>query len=211
MKHPKALLVFFSTLFGFNIQVVSANDVSPWMVRFRVQHVSPANKSTAIHGLAEENAMHISKKTQPEMDLSYFFTPNLAAEFALNHPEKHHLRVNRVGEVGNFKYFSPILSLQYHINPHGDFKPYLGVGMAHTRFSSVKLHAPDKTSISLGGHHHTGPVIGVGFDYRISQNLYFNMDAKKSSVRADMSANNASFGSFKINPTIVSVGLGLRF
>lgn len=211
MKHSQALFVFISVLFAVNAQATPTSDTSPWMVRFRAQYVAPANKSTAIHGLAAEaNAVHVNKKGIPELDASYFLTQNLAAEFALNHPEKHKMSVNGLRNVGSFKYFSPTLSLQYHINPHGDFKPYLGLGVNHTRFSSVKLHTADGTPISLVGHH-TRPVVGAGFDYRLSQNLYLNLDAKKSIIRGDMSTNNSTHGSLKINPTIVGIGLGLRF
>ena len=60
--------------------------------------------------------MHVSSKTIPEIDISYFFTPNIAAELILTYPQKHDVTLDG-NNIGTFKHLPPTLSLQYHFMP----------------------------------------------------------------------------------------------
>jgi outer membrane protein len=60
----------------------------PWMVRVRAVNLDSANKDSTGLGLS------INNKWMPEVDVSYFFTPNIAAELVLTYPQKHDLRAN---------------------------------------------------------------------------------------------------------------------
>ena len=105
----------------------------PWMVRARAVHLDSANKDSTPLGLTVNN------KTIPEVDVSYFFTPNVAAELILTVPQKHTLRAGGAA-IGSLKHLPPTLLLQYHFNTSG-IKPYVGAGLNYTRFSSVKAPA----------------------------------------------------------------------
>jgi len=54
----------------------------PWMVRLRAVRVN-----TDHGGAAGDAGVKVSSKTIPEVDVSYFFTPNLAAELILTYPQ----------------------------------------------------------------------------------------------------------------------------
>ena len=53
----------------------------PWMVRVRAVNLDSANTDSTGLGLS------INNKVIPEVDISYFFTPNLAAELILTVPQ----------------------------------------------------------------------------------------------------------------------------
>lgn len=170
----------------------------PWMVRARAVHLDSANKDSTPLGLTVNN------KTIPEVDVSYFFTPNVAAELILTVPQKHTLRAGGAA-IGSLKHLPPTLLLQYHFNTSG-IKPYVGAGLNYTRFSSVK--APAGVDIDRNSF---GAALQVGVDIPLQKNLYLNFDIKKVLIKTDVTANGAKLGSFKVDPLLVGVGLGWRF
>jgi len=170
----------------------------PWMVRARAVHLDSANKDSTPLGLS------INDKTIPEVDVTYFFSPNLAAELILTVPQKHTLSAAGA-PIGSLKHLPPTLLLQYHFNAPG-FKPYVGAGLNYTRFSSVRLPAGvdiDRNSF--------GPALQAGVDIPLQKNLYLNFDVKKVFIKTDVSAGGAKLGTFKADPVLVGVGLGWRF
>ena len=173
---------------------------SPWLVRVRAVHLDSANKDSTGLGLSVNN------KTIPEVDISYFFNKNVAAELILTVPQKHD-RSARVlgGRIGSLKHLPPSLLLQYHFDAPG-FKPYVGAGVNYTRFSNVNLPAGvDIDRNSWGG------ALQVGVDIPLSKNLYLNFDVKKVYIKTDVFAGGAKAGTFKVDPVLVGVGLGWRF
>ncbi|MGE8319874.1 MAG: OmpW/AlkL family protein [Comamonas sp.] len=177
----------------------STDGTGPWMVRVRAPHLDSANKDST--GLD----LSINNKWMPEVDVSYFFTPNLAAELVLTYPQKHDLRAGDA-KIGSLKHLPPTLLAQYHFTGLGNFKPYVGAGLNYTRFSSVNLPAGvDVDRNSWGG------ALQLGMDYRLSKNLYLNVDIKKVSIKTDVRAAGSKIGSFKVDPVLVGVGLGWRF
>ena len=173
---------------------------SPWLVRVRAVHLDSANKDSTGLGLSVNN------KTIPEVDISYFFNKNVAAELILTVPQKHDLSSSVLGgRIGSLKHLPPSLLLQYHFDAPG-FKPYVGAGVNYTRFSNVNLPAGvDIDRNSFGG------ALQVGVDIPLSKNLYLNFDVKKVYIKTDVFSGGVKAGTFKVDPVLVGVGLGWRF
>lgn len=175
---------------------------SPWLVRVRAVNLDSANKDGTGLGLS------INDKVIPEVDISYFFSPNLAAELILTYPQKHTVSSTAVGgEIGTLKHLPPTLTVQYHF-PMGAFKPYVGAGVNYTNFSSVNLlnggADVDKNSFGLAAQ--------VGVDYEISKGMYLNLDIKKVQIGTKVSVGGVEQpGKFKVDPLLVGVGLGWKF
>ncbi len=171
---------------------------SPWLVRVRAVHLDSANKDSTPLGLSVNN------KTIPEVDISYFFNKNIAAELILTVPQKHTLSAGGA-DIGTLKHLPPSLLLQYHFDAPG-FKPYVGAGVNYTRFSSVNL--PAGVDIDRNSW---GAALQVGVDIPLSKNVYLNFDVKKVYIKTDVTAGGAKLGTFKVDPVLVGVGLGWRF
>ena len=76
-----------------------------WLVRARAVRIDTANKSDPIPSLAvPADAITVNDKTIPEFDISYFFTPNIAAELVLTVPQKHTVTVQQ-SALGGPAYF----------------------------------------------------------------------------------------------------------
>lgn len=198
MKTKYSLLAL-AAIAAFVSLGAQAAEPSPWLVRVRAVNLDSANKdSTGLN-------LSVNDKVIPEVDVSYFFTPQIAAELILTYPQKHDVRAGGV-KIGSLKHLPPTLTLQYHFDGLGAFKPYLGAGLNYTRFSNVDLPAGvsiDKNSVGLA--------VQAGADYEIAKNVYLNLDIKKVQIRTDVKAAGTKLGTFKVDPLLVGVGLGLRF
>jgi len=178
-----------------------AQTEGPWLVRARAVHLDSANKDNTGLGLS------INNKTLAEIDISYFFTPNIAAELVLTVPQKQDVTSSVAGYLGTLKHLPPSLLLQYHFTQLGGFKPYVGAGINYTRFSSVSLlnGAADVQRNSFGG------ALQVGFDIPLNKQWSLNFDVKKLYLNADVYVGGVNQGNFKVDPVLVGVGLGYRF
>lgn len=170
----------------------------PWLVRVRAVNLQPqVSDSTGLD-------LTVDNKWIPEVDVSYFFTKNIAAELILTVPQA--LTVKAAGaKLGTVDALPPTLLLQYHFDAQG-FKPYVGVGINHTLFSGVSLGTGVDTSKSS-----TGAAWQVGVDVPLSKNMVFNVDLKKTYISTDVYASGANLGTLKVDPWLLGVGVGWRF
>ncbi len=169
------------------------------LVRARAVHLDSANKDTTGLGL------EVNNKWLPEVDFSYFLSPNLAAELILTVPQKHTVTAGGAN-IGSLRHLPPTLTVQYHFDL-GGVKPYVGAGLNYTRFSSVNL---------LGGaadvkRNSFGPALQIGMDVPLTGNMYLNFDVKKVFIKTDVLAGGVKAGTFKVDPVLVGMGLGWRF
>jgi outer membrane protein len=171
----------------------------PWLVRARAVSLNSANgDSTGLN-------LSINDKWIPEVDVSYFVSPNIAVELVLTVPQKHTLSAGST-EIGTLKHLPPTLLAQYHFTQSASYKPYVGAGVNFTRFSSVSLPAGvdiERNSVGLA--------LQAGVDIPISKGLYLNFDVKKVYIRTDVSVAGVTAGTFKVDPVLFGVGLGWRF
>ncbi|MDN3578363.1 OmpW family outer membrane protein [Chitinimonas viridis] len=180
-------------------------EEGPWLVRLRAVNLDSANKDNTGLNLS------INNKVIPEFDISYFFTPELAAELVLTYPQKQTIRSGSV-DIGSLKHLPPTLTLQYHFNGQGAFKPYVGAGINYTRFSQVQFHpavvAALQPSISKNS---VGLALQAGLDYKLNDSTYLNFDIKKVQIRTDVKSAGTKVGEFKVDPWLIGAGAGWRF
>jgi outer membrane protein len=179
---------------------------SPWLVRVRAVHLDPADKSAPLGGAGASDRITVSDKTIPEIDVSYFFTPNVAAELVLTYPQKHDVYLDGAN-IGSFKHLPPSLLVQYHFMPEKTLKPYVGAGINYTTLSKVRL---------LNGagsleHDSVGLVLQAGVDYAIDKQWSLNVDIKKAQIRSDVIVGGAAVSRVKVDPLMIGVGVGYRF
>jgi len=179
---------------------------SSWLVRVRASHLSPADKSDPVGGVGPANRVSVESRTIPEFDISYFFSPNLAAELVLTVPQKHEVMLDGAA-IGSFRHLPPTLLAQYRFDPVGQFTPYLGAGVNYTRISSVHLLN------GAGGleHHSAGLALQAGVDFTLDKHWSLNLDVKRINIRSDVTVSGAVASAVKIDPTLVSLGVGYRF
>ena len=179
---------------------------SPWLVRVRAVNLNTADKSDPVGSVGASDRLTVSDKTIPEFDVSYFFTPNLAAELVLTYPQKHDVYLDGTN-IGTFKHLPPSLLLQYHFTPDAPLKPYVGAGINYTTLSKVRL-LNGQASLE---HDSVGLVLQAGVDYAIDRQWSLNFDVKKAQIRSDVMIGGAKASRVKVDPLMIGVGVGYRF
>jgi outer membrane protein len=205
---------------------VMAQDASPWwaaksdgdwLVRIRAVGVIP-DEDLSLDQVAGAD-IDISDTLIPELDITYFFTPNIAAELILG-TTPHDLRGRGSidgANLGDVWLLPPTLTLQYHVTQLGDWtgveglgklKPYVGAGVNYTIFYGGDDGQFDKVALD----DTFGWALQAGFDYEISEGIYLNADVKKVFLETDVSVNSGALtGTATIDPWLVGVGVGYRF
>lgn len=177
----------------------------PWLIRARVVNLDAANKdSTGLN-------LSINNKVLPEVDITYFFTPHIAAELVLTYPQKQDVRSGGT-KIGSFKHLPPTLTAQYHFLPEGGIRPYVGAGVNYTLISAVDFTPGVNAALKPGLDSSSfGLALQAGVDIKLDKNLYLNFDIKKVQIKTDVSSYGTKVGTFKVDPLLVGVGLGWRF
>ncbi|RYF57025.1 MAG: OmpW family protein [Comamonadaceae bacterium] len=174
------------------------------LVRVRALHVAPdVSTNNTLSALKTD----VGSSNIPELDLTYMLTDHIGTELILG--VTRHRVTSAAGTLGKVSLLPPTLTLQYHFNPSGQFRPYVGAGVNYTRFYDNTLSAGgQRVSIDRNSF---GPALQLGMDIGLDDNWFLNVDVKKLWIRTDASLAGASLGTLKINPLLVGVGIGRRF
>lgn len=180
---------------------------SPWMVRGRIIGVIPDEDSSLTPNIGSIEA---EGAVVPEIDITYFFTPNIAAELiAATSP--HDMSVDLAGggslDLGDVWVLPPTLLLQYHFMPDGDFRPYVGAGVNYTHL----YNADDTPTTSVTYEGGWGWALQAGVDVPIGGNWAWNLDVKKIFVNVDATVNSAVTADVDLDPWVIGTGIGYRF
>jgi outer membrane protein len=181
-------------------------DNQKWKMRLRIIAAVPPSSSYDLSG----SDVKVSTSVVPELDFSYFFTKNIAAELILG-TTHHNVKLDSKTastKLGKVWALPPTLSLQYHFNG-AKFNPYLGVGINYTIFYGVKDDAAE-----LSYKNKAGFSTQAGFDYQISKKFFLNVDIKKLFLKTDVTVKGTPstvLSDVKIDPFIFGVGIGTRF
>ena len=183
-------------------QLAAAQDSGDWLVRARAVHLQSANKDSTGLGLS------INDKWLPEVDISYFVTPNVAVELVLTVPQKQTVYSNGAS-IGTFKHLPPTVTAQYHFTGNSSFRPDVGAGLNYTNVSDVRL-LDGGANLKRNSY---GLALQVGVDVPVGDGWVLNLDAKKVQIKTDVlvGATETKAGTFKVDPLLLSVGFGKRF
>lgn len=206
------LSIVLGTLFFSNVnaqETTKTNDFKKWQARFRWVSVLP-NESATIGTIGGD--VEIGKSFIPELDFTYYFTENIAAELILGTTNHDVKAVNTaLGDVnlGDVWLLPPTLTLQYHFNIN-DFKPYVGTGVNYTIF----YNADPGAVVDVDYENGFGYALQLGFDYDLDDTWFLNVDAKYVGLSTDVSVNAGIAtvpAEVDINPLLIGFGVGMRF
>ena len=188
---------------------VAQAQEGPFMVRVRAVHVAFDNgQKDGLNTATALGAIEADSRWIPELDLSYFFTKNIAAELVLTYPQTVDITAANGGNIGKIKALPPSLLVQYHFTDLGAFKPYVGLGANYTIFMSRDnilggVASVEKSSVGLAAQ--------VGFDYMFNKNWGLNVDVKYIQMETDVTAGGTKIGTLDLSPITAGVGVSYRF
>ncbi|KVQ18861.1 OmpW family protein [Burkholderia cepacia] len=182
-----------------------------------------------------------------EVLVDYFLTDHVSVEAALGIPPKLNMYeqgmamplgsagpgidLGKLRPLASARAWSPTIFVKYNFGSGASaFRPYLGVGLNYSRFSSVQLDPTFAGSV----HAFAGPggtvdaslssswntAFTAGFSYRLANNWYALASASYIPLRADALVTARSAAGQQTlavktrlvgDPTLVFVGIGHRF
>ncbi|MCR0981985.1 OmpW/AlkL family protein [Roseomonas populi] len=157
---------------------------------------------------------HASSTATPQLDLSYFLTPNLSLNLiAATTRHDVEVRGSALGAVdlGHVWALPPTLTLQFHPFPQARISPYVGAGLNYTIFygEGGGRTAP-VTKVDVKNDF--GYAVNFGVDIEVAPRWLVNLDAKKLWLDPSVSVNSGTIGArADLNPWIVGASVRYRF
>lgn len=227
------LFAALSSLFASGYAMAEAGD---WVVRARAVSVSP-NESSELGKTVNQNVgagatvmspgaeLSVDSNVIPELDISYYFTKNIAAELILATGTRHDVSIKgdsltTVGNqnLGSVNLLPPTLTVQWHFMPDQTFDPYLGAGLTYSH--SFDRGLAFQSGPLAGGairidRDMIAPALQAGFDINLKDGWLINADIKYIWLNTDVEMMSAGkwvkIDSLDIDPVVIGIGIGKKF
>jgi outer membrane protein len=188
--------------------VAAQAEQGDWLFRVGLSQVNPEKENLQL----PTAFVVVDDDVSPTFNISYFLTDHISTELLAAWPFTHgvDLRPFSGGKerVGNVDHLPPTLSLNWHFNPEGTWRPYIGVGLNYTMFSSEETRGPLEGSSlklddSFGAAGQVGIDVGTG-------NWFFNLNARYIQIESDAELDGVKLGTLDINPWVYGVHVGYK-
>ena len=181
-----------------------------WLVRLRALNVVP-NEEATISTIGGD--VDIDTSVVPELDITYFVQDNWAVELILGVTPHDVMAVGTAAgdiDLGDVTLLPPTLTLQYHFNPEGQYRPYVGAGVNYTYFFNEDL--PSGSALSTIDYDASfGLAAQAGIDIALQDEWFLNLDVKYIDIDTDVVIDGAITADVQIDPVVFGIGFGRRF
>ncbi|WP_353236444.1 OmpW family outer membrane protein [Diaphorobacter ruginosibacter] len=156
--------------------------------------------------------------------INYMVTDHVAIDLPLGLPFKHSFygdgAIDGTGKLGEVKVVPATLFVQYYfLEANSRFRPYVGLGVTYAKFFK------NRTTATLSGLTGGGPgnpttakmdsrfalTPQIGFTYSFNEHWFFDASYYKSFLKSKAHLSTGQSISVKLNPDVVSFGIGYRF
>ncbi len=213
-------LLFAAAVLSVGLSGPAHADAGDWLVRLRGVIIAPTDDAGPVLPAFPAGSVSVDDAIVPELDFTYFFTDNLAAELILAtspHDISGTGALSALGEIADTMALPPTLTFQYHFAPNAKLRPYVGAGINWTVFyredaSSSLAGALGPTDVSLDDSF--GWAAQAGIDIDLTERVFLNLDVKYIDI--DTTATLDTGGvintvDVSIDPIVAGVGIGMRF
>lgn len=159
----------------------------------------------------------------PTLAIEYFVTPNVSLETiccVTQHDVTGTGPLAGASLVSNANIIPATLTLKYHLGTAGGIRPYVGAGPSYFIFVSEEAGAGARTLLGATRQRmndHFGVAIQAGLDVPLNdRGLSLSVDAKRYFLNTSAHWFNAAGTEVlatrhRINPWVISAGVGFRF
>lgn len=198
---------------------IEAGDV---LLRVRGIAVAPTGGSEGgILPTLPGDRVSVSPSGNVEVDLTYMATDHIGFELiaaTTNHSASGESGVTGgIGKIINTWVLPPTLTAQYHFNPKGKVRPYVGAGINYSVFWNENATDGLEAAIGPTAVHlddSFGYAVQAGIDVDITPRFFLNLDVKFIDMDTTATLTKSALGrqdvKLHIDPVVVGVGVGLR-
>jgi outer membrane protein len=191
--------------------IAAQAEQGDWLFRVGLSQLNPDETNLELPPVGD---IVVDDDVSPTFNISYFITDHISTELLAAWPFTHgvDLKTGEPGDdktrIGNVDHLPPTLSLNWHFNPDGNFRPYIGVGANYTMFSSEETRGPLngsslKLDDSFGASGQVGVDIGAG-------NWFVNANIRYIQIESDAELDGAEIGTLDINPWVYGLHVGYK-
>ena len=200
---------------GLCLQPLTASAAKgDWLLRGGVAIADPKSDNLS---LSPEQEVQVDTGTSVSLEGTYMFADRWGVELFVPYPFNHDVDIDGAegaGNVAEVDQMPPVLSLQYHFNPDGKFRPYIGAGVNYTMFSSEETKgALSDTSLELDDSW--GAAGQIGADVSLTENWFLNLAVRYIDMSSDAEITDdlgtSALGDVEIDPFIYQAQVGYRF
>lgn len=191
------------------------------LLRARAIMVAPNESSSGITPAFPTERVSVNNSVMPELDLTYMATNHIGFEL-IAATTRHGVSgtsgtTGGIGKLANTWVLPPTLTVQYHFNPEGKIRPYVGAGINYTIFYATKAtpgleSAVGKTHVGLSDS--VGWASQAGADFDLTDRLFVNVDVKYISIKTNATLSTTAAGVQRVHvnldPLVFGIGLGIR-
>ncbi|MDH5273624.1 MAG: OmpA family protein [Gammaproteobacteria bacterium] len=187
-------------------------DPGKWLVRVGISQINPDSYNL---DLGNGAAVVVDSDLSPTGTIEYMITPHIGTELLLAWPATHGLDLDAGGRpldrVAHVDVLPPTLSLNWHFNPNGTFRPYIGAGVNYTLFSGEETQGVAAgSSLKLDDSIGAAGQVGVDIGNKTS-NWFFNANVRYIDMSSDVELDGSDIGSAELNPWVYGLHVGYRF
>ena len=192
---------------GLLAGTAQAYEAGNWLFRIGAYGVFPESDNLS---LAPGVDLDVDDGYSLGFNFTYMVNPNIGIELLAALPFQHDIQLSGAGTVAEVEHLPPTLSVQYHFTPESSVRPYVGIGLNYTWFSSEDTKgALERDSLKLDDSWGVAGQFGIDID--VAPNWFVNADIRYISIESDAKLNGVGIGTVEINPWVVGLTIGTRF
>ena len=195
-----------------------AHPAEDWTFRVGASKYHPKGKNGQFENAllpGTDLELDVESGSGASVDLSRLLTERWGLELMVQLPSEHLLKFEHGpgvgnGTVGEVKRVTTILSAQYHMNPNGRWRPYLGAGFQATFFFDEKGldYLADeslrfKDALGISGQ--------IGLDIMFSKRWLLNLSARYLVNESELKLNGQKLTDADITGLLWGLHLGYKF
>jgi outer membrane protein len=192
------------------------------LVRVRAIMVAPNERSGGILPTFPTEKAKVDNSVMPEVDVTYMATDNIGFEL-IAATTKHTASgttgtTGTIGDLASTWVLPPTLTVQYHFNPHGKVRPYVGAGVNYTLFYNEKPSTGLQTAVgttTVRMSDSIGWAAQAGVDIDITPKFFLNFDVKYIDIDTTATLKTTAIGTqtvkLHLDPLVFGAGVGFRF
>lgn len=159
----------------------------------------------------------------PSLTLTYYVNKNWALELfccAASTSVNAAGTLANLGELAHTAVFPPIVTLQYHLDPIANFRPYVGVGFEYIHYFNEKLGSNGLNGTGLNFvdvrfKDSWGLALQGGVDYDLGGGWSLGVDVKKvwedTKITWTAASGHTVVAKHDLDPIFITANVGYRF